>query len=575
MVFFINKSNKWDQYINASETDLPKVGERAKERLSFLGVDQETLNRVKQSANILAPFKKEMIDKFYGRIQSEHIFNQLIVQHATVDRLREKIEQYIDQFLEAEVDQHYIVTRIKIGEYNSRINLTAENFVAAHDLLIQIMTTILMEKLHRHPKRMIESVVAVQKLAAYDKQLIVEVYMENTFKYFLNEVSDMLNDMMSLDTIKQLLSNMQKKIDETHSVTAATEEMSASIHGVANYAVEVAEGTDEAVHSAEESGKVVDETMEDIKQVGHVYGKIVKNVEQLNQEIDYTQDIVRIIKEIADQTNLLALNASIEAARAGEHGRGFSVVASEVRKLSEHTKEEIVKIIANMESLQNVSLEVIEGIDETEKLVEKSVVGAESASEALISIVEMMKGINESTSQIAAMSEEQTATIVDIASRNASIYDNSVESQEISKRTAKTFFEISNKMDTYRKKFLNINVKLTSKDILKVAKTDHLLWKWRVYNLILGIGTIDSKEMISHKECRLGNWYYGDLPNHVKSKKTFKDLEQPHMKVHQSAQLAVKCFEMNDPIGIEKAFEELEKYSEIVLGLLTDLEKEL
>ncbi|TKI18390.1 chemotaxis protein, partial [Lysinibacillus sphaericus] len=288
MVFFINKSNKWDQYINASKTDLPKVGERAKERLSFLGVDQETLNRVKQSANILAPFKKEMIDKFYGRIQSEHIFNQLIVQHATVDRLREKIEQYIDQFLEAEVDQHYIVTRIKIGEYNSRINLTAENFVAAHDLLIQIMTTILMEKLHRHPKRMIESVVAVQKLAAYDKQLIVEVYMENTFKYFLNEVSDMLNDMMSLDTIKQLLSNMQKKIDETHSVTAATEEMSASIHGVANYAVEVAEGTDEAVHSAEESGKVVDETMEDIKQVGHVYGKIVKNVEQLNQEIDYT-----------------------------------------------------------------------------------------------------------------------------------------------------------------------------------------------------------------------------------------------------------------------------------------------
>ncbi|WP_431026775.1 methyl-accepting chemotaxis protein [Lysinibacillus sp. LZ02] len=575
MVFFINKSNKWDQYVNASETDLPKVGERAKERLSFLGVDQETLNRVKQSANILAPFKKEIIDKFYGRIQSEHIFNQLIAQHSTVDRLREKIEQYIDQFLEAEVDQHYIVTRIKIGEYNSRINLTAENFVAAHDLLIQIMTTILMEKLHRHPQRMIECVVAVQKLAAYDKQLIVEVYMENTFKYFLNEVSDMLNEMTTLDTIKQLLSNMQKKIDETHSVTAATEEMSASIHGVANYAVEVAEGTDDSVHSTEESRRVVDETMEDIKQVGHVYGTIVKNVEQLNQEIDQTQDIIRIIKEIADQTNLLALNASIEAARAGEHGRGFSVVASEVRKLSEHTKEQIVKIISNMESLQNVSLEVIEGIGQTEKLVEKSVVRAESASEALINIVEMMKGINGATSQIAAMSEEQTSTIVDIASRNASIYDNSVESQEISKRTAKTFFEISNKMDTYRKKFLNINVKLTSKDILKVAKTDHLLWKWRVYNLILGIGTIDSKETISHKECRLGKWYYGDLPEHVKSKKTFKDLEQPHMQVHQSAQLAVKCFEMNDHIGIEKAFEELEKYSEIVLNLLTDLEKEL
>lgn len=78
---------------------------------------------------------------------------------------------------------------------------------------------------------------------------------------------------------------------------------------------------------------------------------ITNNQQELNNKIlsieDLSKQIVTIldsIKSIADQTKMLGLNAAIEAARAGDAGRGFGVVASEIQKLSQSSKETAAKI---------------------------------------------------------------------------------------------------------------------------------------------------------------------------------------------------------------------------------------
>ena len=78
-----------------------------------------------------------------------------------------------------------------------------------------------------------------------------------------------------------------------------------------------------------------------------------------SHEID---EILIVIQSIAEQTNLLALNASIEAARAGEHGRGFSVVAEQVRNLSEESTNSVKKIEEMISTMQKQTSIVSEGV---------------------------------------------------------------------------------------------------------------------------------------------------------------------------------------------------------------------
>ncbi|WP_374723606.1 methyl-accepting chemotaxis protein [Calidifontibacillus erzurumensis] len=576
MVFFTKKTKPWKDYLNFSNsTDISQIGERAKEKLKFLNINQETLTHVREAAPILVPYKDEIIHQFYNKVLSVDHLKKIIIEHSTVDRLKVTMGRYLDQFLQANINHEYVLSRIVVGQVHSRIHLTAENFIAAHHLLIHSMTSILMEKLHHNPHQMMQAVIAIQKLGAYDQQLMVEVYMEETMKSFLFEVNDLLNHTIQLDTTSQLITSMDKQLEESCNVTAATEQMNASIQEVANHTARVAEGTNEAVRTADQSKEEIDKALDDISRVGYVYHQIVEQVNLLDNEIGHTQQVVNIINEIADQTNLLALNASIEAARAGEQGRGFSVVASEVRKLAEHTKEQINQITKNMNSLRHVSGKVIQQIKETGELVEKTVAGAQNAREVNAQIVSTMKEISHSTSQIAAMTEEQSSVIAEITERNSVIHDHSIHNQEVAKETAKIIYDLSIKMDHHRNSFLGINVKLNTNDMIRIVKTEHLILKWKIYNMLLGIETIEANQVITYEDCGFGKWYYGDLPPLIKGNPIYKELEEPHKQVHHFAKIAVENYKRGNIHDAEQALQQLEQASDHWMHLLSKLEDSL
>ncbi|MEK3825032.1 methyl-accepting chemotaxis protein [Paenibacillus sp. FSL K6-1558] len=174
-------------------------------------------------------------------------------------------------------------------------------------------------------------------------------------------------------------------------------------------------------------------------------------IEELSKHSTDIVKMVDAISEISAQTNLLSLNAAIEAARAGEHGRGFQVVATEVRKLSEQSAQsagEIVGLVSSIEtgmrnaahSMSVVSSEVQEGIQlvnqagstfdhirtsvsgvagqaqEVSASIEQMNAGVEQINASMKSIMDVTENGAAGTEEVSATTEEQLSAMQEIAS---------------------------------------------------------------------------------------------------------------------------------------------------------------
>jgi len=187
---------------------------------------------------------------------------------------------------------------------------------------------------------------------------------------------------------KQLLDGNSVLIENSHgtaakadSVSAASEEMIASITEISrntNQAATVAVG---AVATAARAGEVI------------------ATLSEASNEIN---SVVGLIQTIASQTNLLALNATIEAARAGDAGKGFGVVAEEVKQLAQQTAQATTAITSHVGSIQ---------------------AGSAAAAAAVTQIAEIVQQVNDIATTIASAVDEQTATTAEISRSVTAVAD--------------------------------------------------------------------------------------------------------------------------------------------------------
>jgi methyl-accepting chemotaxis protein len=138
--------------------------------------------------------------------------------------------------------------------------------------------------------------------------------------------------------------------------------------------------------------------------------------EKLQMQYKNIESFANIISNIAANTNLLALNASIEAARAGEQGKGFSVVASEIKKLSDDTKKNANDIMASITAMTELIEKLGDESGKGSKIISDTTGLIEGSARLMDSIVASENEIKKYVDDVKMSQESNLKGIADINS---------------------------------------------------------------------------------------------------------------------------------------------------------------
>ena len=120
-----------------------------------------------------------------------------------------------------------------------------------------------------------------------------------------------------------------------------------------------------------------------------------------------------------------------------------------------------------------------------------------------------------------------------------------------------------------------MDLAVSDKENVELAKTDHLLWRARLSQMLWGNIDLNASNVRDHTACRFGKWYsgrgqemFGDLPE-------FKQLAGDHARFHACCAEAIDAYHNNEKQKLDNLMDEISNLSDIVIGKLENLKTKI
>ncbi len=477
------------------------------------------------------------------------------VANPVLDEMEQRVGTVVewkDRTLDITIENEIkaIIENVKAGVLDSRLDThNKSGFHLTLSVGINELTNII--------EKVLKDIADVmQYMAAGDLTHPITSEYEGVYGKCKNDINSTLAKLKEVysqikDSAEFVNNSSQELANGNNNLSKRAEEQASSLVKTAASMQELTSTVKNNADNSQHANLVANNAQKLAQKGGLIVSSAVKAMQEINESSNKIAAIIGVIDEIAFQTNLLALNASVEAARAAEHGRGFSVVATEVRNLSQrssaaaHQSKELiqnsiekVRIGADyVNQTGNALAEIVAGVIEVNTIISEIAAATIQQSSGIEQVNVTITKMDEITQQNAALAE-QTSSVSIAMSEQASRMSSLL-----------AFFRLD---DGIRHATLTNNVHKVILPDQKVsidldsAMQKHIEWKIKLRNAISRQETLDPVTISKDNCCDFGKWLYGEGKLQYEHKQSFKACLSNHAQFHkEAAKVAVAINERN------------------------------